>query len=245
MTVTGLVPGLLRGWLDSSLKDRHDLSSLRLVQVGGARLGEDLAERVRPELGCAVQQVYGMTEGLLNFTRLDDPDDIVFGTQGKPLSPDDETRVVDDADRDVAPGAPGNLLVRGPYTIRGYYRAPEHNATAFTADGFYRTGDVVRRLPSGHLVVVGRVKDQINRAGQKIAAEEVEAHLGAHPDIVEAAVVGTPDPVLGERIRAYVVSRDPLLTAPEVAGFVRDRDIAALRSSVLNRTKGELSTRAR
>lgn len=229
VTVTGVVPGLLRGWLDSPLRDRHDLSSLRLVQVGGARLGGDLAGRVRPELGCAVQQVYGTTEGLLNFTRLDDPDDIVFGTQGRPLSPDDETRVVDDAGRDVAPGAPGNLLVRGPYTIRGYYRAPEHNATAFTADGFYRTGDVVRRLPSGHLVVVGRVKDQINRAGQKIAAEEVEAHLGTHPDIVEAAVVGTPDPVLGERTRAYVVSRDPLLTAPEVTGFVRDRDVAAYK----------------
>jgi 2,3-dihydroxybenzoate-AMP ligase len=227
VTVTGLVPGLLRAWLDSPLVDQHDLSSLRLVQIGGAKLSSELASRVRPEFGCAVQQVYGMTEGLLNFTRLDDPDHIVFGTQGKPLSPDDEIKVVDDAGRDVAAGEPGNLLVRGPYTIRGYYRAPEHNITAFTADGFYRTGDVVRQLPSGHLVVVGRVKDQINRAGQKIAAEEIEAHVCAHPDIVEAAVLGTPDPVLGERTCAYVVSRNPLLTAPDVAGFVRKRGIAA------------------
>ncbi len=216
VTVTGLVPGLLNSWTESPLKTRHDLSSLRLIQVGGARLGRDLAEQVRAGFGCAVQQVFGMTEGLLNFTRLDDPEDIVFGTQGKPLSPDDEIKVVDDADMEVTPGSPGHLLARGPYTIRGYYRAPEHNATAFTAEGFYRTGDIVRQLPSGHLVVVGRAKDQINRGGQKIAAEEIENHLSAHPDIVEAAVVAMPDSFLGERTCAHVVSANPALTASDV-----------------------------
>lgn len=226
VTVTGLVPGLLDRWLGSPLRAWHDLSSLRLIQVGGAKLGRELAERVRAEFGCAVQQVFGMTEGLLNFTRLDDPDDLVLETQGRPLSPDDEIRVVDDADREVPTGTPGHLLVRGPYTIRGYYRAPEHNATAFTDDGFYRTGDLVRQLPSGHLVVVGRAKDQINRAGQKIAAEEVEARLCAHPDIVEAAVVAMPDPVLGERICAYVVSGGPALTASAVRAFVRAGGLA-------------------
>jgi 2,3-dihydroxybenzoate-AMP ligase len=177
-------------------------------------------------LACQVQQVFGTTEGLLNFTRLDDPDDIVFNTQGKPLSPDDEIRVVDEAGSDVPPGEPGELLVRGPYTIRGYYRAPEHNAVAFTADGFYRTGDIVRQIPTGHLVVVGRSKDQINVSGQKISAEEIENHLLEHPDIVEVAVVAMPDSFVGERICAYVVARDVRPEATELIAFVRDRGLA-------------------
>ena len=79
-----------------------------------------------------------LAEGLLNYTRLDDPAEVVTATQGRPLSPADEVRLVDELDRDVPPGAPGALLTRGPYTPRGYYRAPEHNRRSFTADGWYR-----------------------------------------------------------------------------------------------------------
>jgi 2,3-dihydroxybenzoate-AMP ligase len=170
-----------------------------------------------------------MTEGLLNFTRLDDPDEVVFTTQGRPLSPADEIRVVDDMDNDVPPGEPGNLLVRGPNTIRGYYNAPEFNAVAFTADGFYRTGDIVRQTPTGHLVVVGRLKDQINRGGEKVAAEEIEAHLLAHPGVVEAAVVAMPDAFLGERVCAFVVPGNPPPEAAELTAFVRGRGLAAYK----------------
>ena len=105
----------------------------------------------------------------------------------------------------MADGIAGELLTRGPYTLRGYYRAEAHNRTAFTPDGFYRTGDVVRRLPSGHLVVVGRIKDQINRGGEKIAATEVEDHLLTHPAITAAALVGAPDEKWGERSVAFLV----------------------------------------
>src|SRR2546429_8696148 len=91
-----------------------------------------------------VQQVFGMAEGLLNYTRLEDPDEEVFTTQGRPCSADDEIRIVDEDGQDVPPGAPGELLARGPYTIRGYYNVPEHNLRAFTSDGYYRSGDVVR-----------------------------------------------------------------------------------------------------
>ncbi len=84
-----------------------------------------------------------MAEGLLNYTRLDDPEDVICTTQGRPMSPADEVRLVDELDQDVPDGEPGSLLTRGPYTPRGYYRAAEQNARAFTADGWYRTGDIV------------------------------------------------------------------------------------------------------
>uniref|UniRef100_UPI003F499280 (2,3-dihydroxybenzoyl)adenylate synthase n=1 Tax=Streptomyces sp. CA-141956 TaxID=3240051 RepID=UPI003F499280 len=228
-TVAAVVPPVAALWLQAADHTGHDLSSLQLLQVGGAKLSSQLARTVRPVLGCRVQQVFGMTEGLLNFTRLDDPDETVFHTQGRPLSPADEIRVVDDADQDVPAGEPGQLLARGPNTIRGYYKAPEHNKAAFTEDGFYRTGDIVRQTTTGHLTVVGRAKDQINRGGEKIAAEEIENHLLDHPDVAEAAVVAMPDTFLGERICAYIVPRNGRANASELLAFVRGRGLAAYK----------------
>jgi non-ribosomal peptide synthetase component E (peptide arylation enzyme) len=121
--------------------------------------------------------------------------------------------------KDVAPGAIGELICRGPYTIRGYYRAAEHNRAAFTEDGFYRTGDMVRLHPGGNLVVEGRRKDLINRGGEKISAEEVENLILSHPAVLNAAVVAMPDPVLGERACAYVIPRPG--TPPTLAELTR------------------------
>ncbi|MBA4108691.1 MAG: (2,3-dihydroxybenzoyl)adenylate synthase [Leptothrix sp. (in: Bacteria)] len=226
VTITALVPPLAMVWLDSARASPHDLSSLKLLQVGGAKFGAEAARRVKPELGCALQQVFGMAEGLVNYTRTDDPDELVMNTQGRAISPDDEVRVVDDEDRDVLPGEVGHLLTRGPYTIRGYYRAPEHNARAFTIDGYYRTGDLVRRLPSGHLIVEGRAKDQINRGGDKVAAEEVENHLLAHPSVHDAALVAMPDAYLGEKTCAFIVARGDAPRPIELVRFLRERGIA-------------------
>ena len=124
-----------------------------------------------------------MAEGLLNYTRLDDPDDVVCTTQGRPMCPDDEVRLVDELDQDVPDGEPGSLLTRGPYTPRGYYRAAEQNARAFTADGWYRSGDIVPSHAGGNLVVEGRDKDMINRGGEKISAEEVENLVYRLPEV--------------------------------------------------------------
>ncbi|MFF2717233.1 (2,3-dihydroxybenzoyl)adenylate synthase [Streptomyces sp. NPDC058011] len=231
VTITGLVPPLALLWTEAAPGSAHDLSSLDVLLVGGAKFSEEAARRVRPALGCTLQQVFGMAEGLVNYTRLDDPVETIVTTQGRPISPDDEILVVDDEDREVAPGGTGHLLTRGPYTIRGYWNAPEHNARSFTEDGFYRTGDVVRVTESGHIVVEGRAKDQINRGGEKVAAEEVENHILAHPAVHDANVVAEPDPYLGERVCAYVILRSGAgpLKAVAIKRFVRERGLAAYK----------------
>ena len=229
-TRVALVPALAQAWLESSLRARHDLGSLQVMQIGGACLAESIATRIAPAFGCTLQQVFGMAEGLVNYTRLDDPPARVVACQGRPISADDEIRIVDDDDQDVAPGEVGHLLTRGPYTIRGYWAAPEHNTIAFTADGFYRTGDRVRMLASGDLVVVGRAKDQINRGGEKIAAEEVEAHLLAHPAVADAALIAIVDRMLGEKACACIVARPGVAPQPrELQSFLRERGIAAYK----------------
>jgi 2,3-dihydroxybenzoate-AMP ligase len=227
VTITALVPPLALIWLEAAAARRPDLSSLKVLQIGGAKFAAEAAARVRPMLGCTLQQVFGMAEGLVNYTRLDDPDDIIINTQGRPISPDDEVHVVDDDDRPVEAGEVGHLLTRGPYTIRGYYNAPEHNARAFTPDGFYRTGDLVRRDAAGYLTVEGRAKDQINRGGDKVAAEEVENHILAHPAVMDAAVVAMPDAFLGERSCAFVIPRGPVPPkGAEIIRFLRGRGLA-------------------
>ncbi|NLU79141.1 (2,3-dihydroxybenzoyl)adenylate synthase [Micromonospora sp. HNM0581] len=229
VTITALNPPLVPLWLQERTESAADLSSLELLQVGAARLSDDLARRIRPELGCRLQQVFGMAEGLLNLTRAEDGEDLVCTTQGRPICPDDEVLVVDEAGAEVPPGEVGELLTRGPYTIRGYYRAEEVNRTGFTPDGYYRTGDQVRRLPSGHLSVVGRIKDQINRGGEKIDATEVEGHLAAYPGVLAAALVGAPDQDLGERPVAFLVCDGEPPTVRAVGSFLRERGLAAYK----------------
>lgn len=226
VTITGLVPPLALLWMQAAAKKTHDLSSLQVLLVGGAKFLPEAARRVRPELGCTLQQVFGMAEGLVNYTRLDDPETLIVETQGRPISPDDEILIVDDAGAPVAEGEPGDLLTRGPYTIRAYHNEPAANARSFTDDGFYRTGDVVRRTPEGYLVVMGRATDHINRAGEKISAEEVEDHLLAHPAVFDAAVVSVPDDYLGERICAFIIPNGAAPRGVELKAWMRKRDIA-------------------
>ncbi|MCF7547554.1 (2,3-dihydroxybenzoyl)adenylate synthase [Pseudonocardia sp. WMMC193] len=208
VTHTAVVPAVAGRWLDHAAEHGNaELGTLRVLQVGGARLADELARRVTPQLGATLQQVFGMAEGLLNVTRLDDPADVICGTQGRPMCPDDEVRLVDELDRDVPEGAPGSLLTRGPYTPRGYYKAAEQNARAFTEDGWYRSGDICRRTPDGDLIVEGRDKDMINRGGEKISAEEVENLVYQLPAVAQVAAVAMPDAQLGERVCVYVVPR--------------------------------------
>lgn len=230
VTMTALVPALAIRWMDAAADTDQDLSSLELVQVGGARLNPEAARKIRPTLGADLQQVFGMAEGLLNYTRLDDPEEVVVTTQGRPLSPDDEIRIVDADSTPVPDGQAGRLQTRGPYTIRAYHNAPAANADSFTPDGFYRSGDVVRLHPSGNLTVEGRVKDFINRGGEKFSAEEVEDHILAYPAVANVAVVAMPDREMNERSCAYVVPRpDQQLDKEVLATFLAGRGLARFK----------------
>ncbi|MBI2540187.1 MAG: AMP-binding protein, partial [Deltaproteobacteria bacterium] len=223
-----VVPALLIRWINDPLIKKFDLSSLEVIQSGGQRLQPEVRRRAKELIpSVTVQENFGMSEGMLMFVGLDDPEEVRMETVGRPISPDDEVRLVDENDDEVAPGEVGEFLARGPYTLRGYYGAPEHNARAFTGDGFYRSGDLMRRHPSGNYMVEGRKKDLINRGGEKISAEEVENLILAHPAVKNAACVAMPDPILGERMCACVILRGGgALTLDEIVAFLAGQEIA-------------------
>ncbi|GAB6899195.1 (2,3-dihydroxybenzoyl)adenylate synthase [Kineosporia succinea] len=229
VTAAAAVPAVVDTWVRAHRDEgTADLSSLRLLQVGAAKLHPGPAARIGPVLGARLQQVFGMGEGLLCMTRPGDPDDVVMNTQGRPVSPHDEVRIVDEEGLPVPDGEGGLLLTRGPYTPVGYYDDPVRTAE-FYPSGWYVTGDLVRRAPGGNLVVLGRQKDLINRGGEKIDAAEIEELVGQLDGVREVAAVAVPDERLGEALCLYLVPEpgsEPSLddvrafmTAHEVARF--------------------------
>jgi len=209
VTHVKVVPALLIRLLNDPAVTKHDLSSLRYIQSGGQRLQPEVRLLSRKLIPSAfVQENFGMSEGLLMFVRIDDPEDVRLETVGRPVSQDDEVKILDDDDNEVPFGEVGELCCRGPYTLRGYFGVPEYNARTFTSDGFYRSGDLMRQHPSGNYMVEGRKKDLINRGGEKISAEEVENLILSHPAVKNVACIAVPDPDLGERMCACVLLKD-------------------------------------
>src|SRR6202035_1370068 len=223
-----VVPALLIRLLHDPAVTRHDLSSLKIIQSGGQSMLPEvrlLSKKLIPS--AFVQENFGMSEGLLMFVRLDDPLDVSQETVGRPVCPDDEVRLLDDDDREILGGEVGELCCRGPYTLRGYFGVPEYNARTFTSDGFYRSGDLMRRRKSGNYIVEGRKKDLINRGGEKISAEEIENLILSHPAVKNVACVPVPDPVLGERMCACVLLREKArLNFDELKNFLLAKEIA-------------------
>ena len=223
-----VVPALLIRLLHDPAVSRHDLSSLKIIQSGGQSMLPEvrlLSKRLIPS--AFVQENFGMSEGLLMFVRLDDPLDVSQETVGRPVSPDDEVRLLDDDDREILGGEVGELCCRGPYTLRGYFGVPEYNARTFTSDGFYRSGDLMRRHRSGNYIVEGRKKDLINRGGEKISAEEIENLILSHPSVKNVSCVPVPDPVLGERMCACVLlCENARLSFDELKTFLLGKEIA-------------------
>ena len=227
VTVTGVVNALAKLWTQACEWEPVLPTSLRLVQVGGSRMSPEEARYIYEGLSSGLSQIFGMAEGMLNFTRPGDPLDLVENTQGRPMSPHDEMRVVDERGHEVAPGEEGELLVRGPYTLNGYYRAEEANARSFSPDGFYRTGDRVRIFAdgerAGYVEVTGRIKDVIHRGGETVSATDLEDHLLAHPAVYSAAAVALPDEYLGEKICAAIVFNGPAIGLVELNRFLDER----------------------
>jgi 2,3-dihydroxybenzoate---[aryl-carrier protein] ligase len=229
VTVIAAVVPLITSWLNAEGLSAYDLSALEVVQNGGARLAPELRRRLRERIGCTPQEIYGTAEGLINMTRLDDPDELLLESSGAPVCDADEIMVVDDGGREVAEGESGELVTRGPYTIRGYYDAPAKNAEAFLPGGWYRMGDIVRRR-GRYVFTEGRRKDMINRGGEKISCEEVENLVLSHPKVKSAVLVAMPDPVFGEKACACVVLRTgEALSFEELVAFMRQKQIASFK----------------
>ncbi|MBS4103290.1 AMP-binding protein [Tsukamurella paurometabola] len=202
-------PALAVRLLEDPASRSADLSSIEQFIVGGQALPEEVSIRLRDELGIAVRQMFGMAEGMFLVNPDGAGEDVRHHTVGAPISRADEVRIVEvGGDEEVPLGEIGEFCARGPYTIRGYYRAEQHNRDAFDAEGFYRTGDLARAHDADGVLVYsieGRIKDVINRGVEKIHAEEVEEVILRHPDVISAALVAMPDPVLGERACAFLI----------------------------------------
>ncbi|HAT8489790.1 TPA: AMP-binding protein [Vibrio vulnificus] len=229
ITATALVPALAQLWTEATQWESTDRSSLRLMQVGGSKLAYSDALEMQNAFPNALQQVFGMAEGLIACTRLGDDKEIIATRQGRPVSEWDEVLVVDDQGKPVAVGEEGELLTRGPYTLSGYYRAPEHNLRAFTDEGYYRSGDRVVVDANGYFTVTGRIKDVIIRAGENIAADELEELLLSHPQIAQVAVFPLPDAHLGEKIAVAAVIRGPEIMLRDIRQFLQTKEIAAFK----------------
>jgi len=225
------VPALLIRLINDPGIEGRDLSSVRQIQSGGQRMQPEVRLKTRKLFRNAfVQENFGMSEGVLMFVRQGDPEEVLLETCGRPICVDDEVKLIDDEGREVPDGEVGELACRGPYTLRGYYGVPEYNARQFTADGFYRSGDLMRRHPSGNYVVEGRKKDLINRGGEKISAEEVENLILMHPAVQNVACVPMPDPALGEKMCACVVLKaGATLDLPQLVAFLQTQEIARFK----------------
>ncbi len=223
-----VVPALLIRLINSPDVTKYNTSTIRYIQSGGQRLQPETRHKTKELIPSVfVQENFGMSEGMLLFAKIDDPEDVRMETVGFPICADDEVRLVDDDDNIVPFGEVGEFLARGPYTLHGYYGVPEYNAKAFTSDGFYRSGDLMRQHRSGAYLVEGRKKDLINRGGEKISAEEIENLILSHPSVQNVACVAMPDETMGERMCACVIlAPGKTLTLEELVAYLTTKEIA-------------------
>jgi cyclohexanecarboxylate-CoA ligase len=205
---------------------RRDLSSFRLFSTGGANIRTEMVRDAATRLGCVVKRAYGSTEvPTLTATGIDDPEDARLETDGRIIGPA-EMRIVDADGNDAPTGGDGEIWARSPEVFLGY-RNTELDAESFTADGWYRTGDLGRVDEQGFLRVTGRLKDIIIRGGENISAKEIEDLLSEHPAVADVAVIGVPDPRLGERACAVVVPKaGATLTLQQLVDFLRAHELA-------------------
>jgi acyl-CoA synthetase (AMP-forming)/AMP-acid ligase II len=217
-----LVPPMVLGLAASDLIDSHDVSSLRVLTSGAAPLGADLARACAQRIGCRVKQAYGLTEiaGGSHIAPDDGPDrpDSIG-----PALPGVECRVVDSkSGAEAGTGAPGELLIRTPGTMRGYLGDPEVTAATVDSAGWLHTGDIVTVDDNGWYFVADRVKELIKYKGLSIAPAELEGLLLTHPAVADAAVVRHPDQAAGEVPKAYLVLRDAV-SEQELMDWVAER----------------------
>jgi 2,3-dihydroxybenzoate-AMP ligase/mycobactin salicyl-AMP ligase len=204
ITCVGLVPTLISRIVNFENLADYDLSSLRKIYVGAANSPPDLVRKVEEKIGARYINAFGMVEGPCCQTRPDDPIEIRTQTIGWPVCPYDDIKTVDFEGKPAPPSQEGELVAKGPGIFTGYFKNPQANQDAFTSDRYFRTGDLAVIDENGTIRITGRVKDIIIRGGENIGAQEVEELISSHPSAEYVAVVGMPDPDLGEQICAYI-----------------------------------------
>jgi len=229
VNLTAMVPSLLALCSEMAEWEEYDYSSLQTVLVGGSLLTFPVLAKAEAAFGCKVRQVYGTAEGLNTITDADMSSEQTAGCQGKKISPADEMLIELEDGTSASAGAEGELLLRGPYTIRNYYCNPEADAEAFRDDGFYRTGDRAFLDNDGNLHITGRVREQINRAGEKIMPSELERLLDENENIRMAAIVGIPDEMLIHKICAAIVTEDHTITLQSLRSELAEKGVAAYK----------------
>jgi 2,3-dihydroxybenzoate-AMP ligase/mycobactin salicyl-AMP ligase len=209
--------------------NQYDLSSLKVIAGAGSHVPAELIKKVYERIGCKFYNVFGMSEGPCAQTRYEDPEDVILHTVGWPICPYDEFKVIDAKDNELPQGKEGELVARGPCIFRGYYKAEAENREAFTTDGFFRTGDIAKFDEEGRLIITGRKKDIIIRGGENISAKEVEELILGHPKVEQVAAVGMPDPILGERVCAFITPKKGMtISFEEVLSYLKEKKTSVL-----------------
>lgn len=229
VTAIPAVPTLIARIVQMENLSSYDLSSLKKISVGGAPSTPELVKSVYEKIGAQFVNGFGSVEGTCASTKLGDSIDLICGSVGKPVCPYDELKVVDQEGKEVPVGVDGELVSKGPGVFTGYFKFPEREKT-FTYDGFFRTGDQARLDADGNIWITGRIKDIIIRGGENISAVEIESLMSEYPGIIDSAVVGMPDKMLGERVCAYVVPRPGFTPSLEdVMAFLKGKGASTLQ----------------
>jgi yersiniabactin salicyl-AMP ligase len=226
VTITSIVPAIAQIWTEVLDWYEGDFSSLERITIGAAKLEREIALKLIDKMGITLHQAYGLGEGITCYTSASDDLEVILTTQGKPVSAGDEVKIVDADGNELPRYGQGELIEKGPYTFFGYYGDDRLNENLFTEDGFLHTGDKAYMDDGGNIVICGRVKEQINRAGENVTPSEVESILKKHPDIKDAAVFGREDKNLGERTCAVLVSDNKEISITDITSFFNRQGVA-------------------
>ena len=229
VTTTILAVAQVQQIVDFPELNQYRISSLQVIATGGSYMPPEVIRKVFNRLKCKFYNVYGSSEGPCSQTRFEDSDEVIFHTVGWPICPYDEFKVIDSNGRELPQGEEGELVARGPCIFRGYYKSDAENREAFTPDGFYRTGDIAKFDRERRLIITGRSKDIIIRGGENISAKEVEELISGHSKAEQVAVVGMPDPILGERVCVFIkMKRNEAISFEEIISYLKEKKTSVL-----------------
>ena len=199
---------------------RLDFSALRISNGGGMAVQRVVADSWLKLTGCPIVEGYGLTETSSGATCNEISNTNYSGDVGMPM-PSTEVSIRDDKGDEVGLGEPGEICLRGPQVMRGYWQRPEATAEVMTPDGFFKSGDIGVMLANGHVKIVDRKKDMILVSGFNVYPNEIEDVVASCPGVMECAAIGVPDEKTGEAVKLFVVKKDPALTTEQVAAHCR------------------------